>query len=63
VGIRGMRERARHFGGHMLIESNHNGTKISFKFPSDKDGTPKRKNSVQQDHQQDRIVQVIQIGD
>jgi len=33
VGIRGMRERARHFGGHMLIESNHKGTKISFNFP------------------------------
>jgi hypothetical protein len=27
-------ERARHFGGHMLIESNHKGTKISFKFAS-----------------------------
>jgi PAS domain S-box-containing protein len=33
VGIRGMRERARHFGGHMMIESNHKGTKISFQFP------------------------------
>jgi two-component system NarL family sensor kinase len=33
VGIRGMRERARHFGGHMLIESNQKGTRISFKFP------------------------------
>ena len=33
VGIRGMRERSRHFGGHMMIESNHKGTKISFQFP------------------------------
>jgi hypothetical protein len=31
-----MRERARHFGGHMLIESNHKGTKISFKSASPK---------------------------
>ncbi len=36
VGIRGMRERARHFGGHMMIESNKNGTKISFQFPAPK---------------------------
>ncbi len=36
VGIRGMRERARHFGGHMMIESNHKGTKISFQFPVSK---------------------------
>jgi PAS domain S-box-containing protein len=63
VGIRGMRERARHFGGHMLIESNHNGTKISFKFPPDQDGTSRRKGAIQKDHQQDRIVQAIQIGD
>jgi signal transduction histidine kinase len=34
VGIRGMRERARHFGGHMMIESNKNGTRISFQFPT-----------------------------
>jgi len=33
VGIRGMRERARHFGGHMMIESSCTGTKISFQFP------------------------------
>jgi signal transduction histidine kinase len=31
-----MRERARHFGGHMLMESSHTGTKISFKFASPK---------------------------
>jgi|HubBroStandDraft_4_1064222.scaffolds.fasta_scaffold00851_14 hypothetical protein len=33
----GMRERARHFGGDMRIESSHNGTKISFLFPSSRD--------------------------
>jgi len=33
VGIRGMRERLRHFGDHMDIESNHGGTKISFHLP------------------------------
>jgi signal transduction histidine kinase len=33
VGIRGMRERVRHFGGNMKIESNGAGTKISFQFP------------------------------
>ena len=35
IGIRGMRERVRvrQFGGHMDIESNHGGTRISFKFP------------------------------
>jgi PAS domain S-box-containing protein len=33
VGIRGMRERVRHFGGNMKIESNGAGTKISFEFP------------------------------
>jgi PAS domain S-box-containing protein len=33
VGIRGMRERVRHFGGHMQIESNPGATKVSFRFP------------------------------
>jgi signal transduction histidine kinase len=28
-----MRERVRHFGGNMKIESNGAGTKISFQFP------------------------------
>jgi signal transduction histidine kinase len=41
VGIRGMRERVRHFGGQMDIESNHGGTKISFKFPAPKNATAK----------------------
>jgi two-component system, NarL family, sensor kinase len=33
VGIRGMRERVRHFGGSMDIESDQDGTRISFSFP------------------------------
>jgi PAS domain S-box-containing protein len=33
VGVRGMRERVRHFGGNMNIESTGAGTKISFQFP------------------------------
>ena len=32
VGIRGMRERVRQFGGHMFIESSEAGTEIRFKF-------------------------------
>jgi signal transduction histidine kinase len=53
VGIRGMRERARHFGGHMMIESNQKGTKITFKFPlpkhpgSERDNPLPRENTVQ----------------
>jgi PAS domain S-box-containing protein len=42
VGLRGMRERARHFGGHMLIESNHKGTKVSFQFPRARTDLPKK---------------------
>jgi PAS domain S-box-containing protein len=37
VGIRGMRERVRHFGGIMNIESDKNGTKISFVLPVPKE--------------------------
>jgi len=33
VGITGMRERIRHFGGTMDIQSNEKGTKISVKLP------------------------------
>jgi PAS domain S-box-containing protein len=33
VGIRGMRERVRHFGGRMDIEAHPGGTRISFAFP------------------------------
>lgn len=33
VGIRGMRERVRHFGGEMTIDSDANGTTIRLSFP------------------------------
>ena len=33
VGISGMRERVRHFGGQLNIESNGSGTKVSAMFP------------------------------
>jgi signal transduction histidine kinase len=36
VGIRGMRERVRHFGGDMRIESDESGTRIAFTFPISK---------------------------
>ena len=49
VGIRGMRERVRHFGGQMDIESNRGGTKISFKFPLPQDATAKREQIVGQE--------------
>jgi len=34
VGMRGMNERVRQFGGEMKVESNDNGTKISFVLPA-----------------------------
>ncbi len=46
VGIRGMRERARHFGGHMMIESNQKGTRISFQFPLSAKSASKFENVV-----------------
>ncbi len=52
VGIRGMRERARHFGGHMMIESNKNGTRISFQFP-----TPRNPRSTPATLPQENTVQ------
>jgi signal transduction histidine kinase len=33
VGIRGMRERVRHFGGDLVIESNGSGTKVYATLP------------------------------
>ena len=33
VGIRGMRERVRHFRGDLVIESNGSGTKVSATLP------------------------------
>jgi len=35
VGIRGMRERVLPLGGEMSIQSNGQGTRISFRFPLD----------------------------
>jgi PAS domain S-box-containing protein len=40
VGIKGMRERVRQFDGHMQIESNGDGTRISFQFPIAKSASP-----------------------
>ena len=34
VGIRGMRERVRHLGAELIIESNGSGTKVSASFLS-----------------------------
>ena len=41
VGVRGMRERVRQFGGQMDIESNGSGTKVSFRFPFPRIATPR----------------------
>ena len=49
VGIRGMRERARHFGGHMMIESSQKGTRISFQFPPSANSASKSENVVDQE--------------
>jgi two-component system NarL family sensor kinase len=40
VGIAGMRERVRHLGGVMFIQSNGSGTKISVTFPTRAITTP-----------------------
>jgi PAS domain S-box-containing protein len=41
VGMRGMNERVRQFGGEMKVESNETGTKISFVLPaSDAESSP-----------------------
>jgi signal transduction histidine kinase len=47
VGITGMRERVRQFGGHMNIESNHGGTTISFILPLAKSASSKSTSVVQ----------------
>jgi PAS domain S-box-containing protein len=55
VGITGMRERIRHFGGTMDIQSNEKGTKISVKLPvpasaaSEPEGVPQRAKSAGKD--------------
>ena len=48
VGIRGMRERVRHFGGQMEIESGEQGTKITFTFPIPTDSSARQENASQQ---------------
>jgi PAS domain S-box-containing protein len=58
VGIRGMRERVRHVGGNMQIESNAGGTKITFTFPLTK---PSAADAVGNDPQENS-VQPIQIA-
>jgi PAS domain S-box-containing protein len=55
VGITGMRERIRHFGGTMDIQANEKGTKISVKLPvlasaaSEPEGVPQRAKSAGKD--------------
>jgi signal transduction histidine kinase len=48
VGIRGMRERVRHFRGDLVIESNGSGTKVSATLPL-KTALSKLKSNMQQD--------------
>jgi PAS domain S-box-containing protein len=48
VGIRGMRERIRQFGGRMEIHSGDGGTTISFTFQLPNDLSPERENAGQQ---------------
>ena len=52
----GMRECARHFGGDMRIESSHNGTKISFLFPSFGNRPPTRESRLRPQIQQPGVV-------
>jgi signal transduction histidine kinase len=47
VGISGMRERIRHFGGQMDIQSNGRGTKISFTLPLFESATLRQDSAVQ----------------
>ncbi|MGA7592116.1 MAG: ATP-binding protein, partial [Candidatus Sulfotelmatobacter sp.] len=47
VGITGMRERVRQFGGHMNIDSNHKGTTISFTLPLAKSVPSKPTSAIQ----------------
>jgi signal transduction histidine kinase len=47
VGMTGMRERVRQFGGKMTIESNCEGTMISFTLPVAKSDTAKPAPAVQ----------------
>ncbi len=47
VGITGMRERVRQFGGYMNIESNHKGTTISFTLPLMESASAKPVSAIQ----------------
>jgi two-component system NarL family sensor kinase len=58
VGIRGMRERVRHVGGNMYIQSNARGTTITFAFPVPKPSAPEAGGNGQQEN----LVQPIQIA-
>jgi PAS domain S-box-containing protein len=49
VGITGMRERVRHLGGTLDIESIHGGTKVSVIIPVAADHKPEPQNLFQQD--------------
>lgn len=42
LGIRGMRERVRQLKGHLGIESNSQGTKVSVTFPAAQDSAKRR---------------------
>jgi signal transduction histidine kinase len=55
-----MSERVRHFGGHMDIESNHQGTKILFRFPLSKEASLVQQSLGQQEGQE-RLAQQIQV--
>ena len=52
----GVRERARHFGGDVRIESSHIGTKISFLFPSSGNRPPIRERRLRPQIQQPGVV-------
>jgi len=47
VGIRGMRERLRQFGGNLNIESGNSGTRISVSIPLQKGAAPADKSGIQ----------------
>jgi PAS domain S-box-containing protein len=57
VGLRGMRERVRHFGGHMQIEASPGGTKISFAFPQRENTGAKASGAAPHDSAPQNFVQ------
>jgi two-component system NarL family sensor kinase len=57
VGIRGMRERVRHFGGEMQINSTARGTNISFRFPLSKNNGSEKQDFAQPE----MIPQQVQV--